>query len=215
MTEKQADIALLQDGLTALALDLPKNFITKILQYVELLIKWNKVYNLTAITDVEQIIIKHIFDSLAINRHLQGKHFIDVGTGAGFPGIPLALANPDQSWYLLDSLEKRTRFLSQVKLQLKLDNVEIITARAEHYQVTEKFDGVVTRAFSSLPKMIQQCSHLSPRCYAMKGYLDSDENITLENYPHEIISLQVPFLLQFLLQYEFVQESLHLSLKPR
>ena len=141
-----------------------------------------------------QIIIKHLLDSLAIMPYLKGHQFIDVGTGAGFPGIPLALANPNQSWYLLDSLEKRTRFLTQVKAELALDNVEIITSRVEHYQADKKFDGVVTRAFSSLPNMIQQCKHLSNYYYAMKAKLDSDECKILNTYTHEIVTLQIPYL---------------------
>lgn len=194
MIVKQANSELLQTGLAELNIEPSNDFVEKIQQYIALLIKWNKVYNLTAITDPQQIIVKHIFDSLAVSPYLQGTRFIDVGTGAGLPGIPLALANPNQSWCLLDSLEKRMRFLLQVKHELALDNIEIVTSRVEKYQPSEKFDGVVTRAYSSLPKMLKDCGHLSQNFYAMKAHLDSEEDDFLQQHPHQITALHIPYL---------------------
>ena len=187
---------LLVLGLAELKLSLPENFTEQILRYVELLLQWNQTYNLTAITDRQEVMIKHIFDSLAVLPYIQGQTVIDVGTGAGFPGIPLALADSSRSWCLLDSLGKRTEFLVYVKTQLGLTNLEIVTARAEKYHPTKLFDMAITRAFSSIPSMLQKCRHLSQTLYAMKAHLTQEELLSLANYAHEQIPLKVPYLEQ-------------------
>ncbi|MCW8387289.1 16S rRNA (guanine(527)-N(7))-methyltransferase RsmG [Fluoribacter dumoffii] len=147
----------LRDGLQQFAL----NALTDPLsEYLFLLNKWNLAYNLTAIRDLESMIGKHILDSLAILPWLKGNHIIDVGTGAGLPGIPLALARPEFNFVLLDSNGKKTRFLQEVKRQLNLKNVEIVQFRVENYHPTQGFDTVLSRAFSSLQQMVQWTQHL-------------------------------------------------------
>lgn len=165
-------------------------------QYVELLNKWNKAYNLTSVRDPSEMLVKHIMDSLMVGQVLKGKNFIDVGTGPGLPGIPLAILYPERNFVLLDSLGKRITFLRQVVFQLKLGNVTPVKSRVEDYQGDEPFDGVLSRAFSSLNDMVNWCQHLitteQGRFFALKGQYPHDEvtklpdNITLEA-SHEII----------------------------
>ena len=143
-----------------------------LLQYVTLLTKWNAAYNLTAIRNPEEMINKHLLDSLAIISWLRGQTILDVGTGPGLPGIPLALANPELQFTLLDSNGKKTRFLQEVKRQLELKNVEIVQFRVENYHPTSGFDTVMSRAFSSLDQMIFWTKHLIKKqgmWLAMKG----------------------------------------------
>ncbi len=145
--------------------------IESLVAYVEMLDKWNKAYNLTAVRDPSDMLIKHIMDSIVVSPYLLGSTFIDVGTGPGLPGIPLAIINPDKQFDLVDSLGKRVRFLKQVQFELKLDNITPIQSRIEQY--TEKhFDGVISRAFASLRDMLSWCQHLpneSGSFYALKG----------------------------------------------
>ena len=157
------------------------------IQYVELLHKWNKAYNLTSVRDPQQMLVKHIMDSLMVGEVLQGENFIDVGTGPGLPGIPLAILYPERNFVLLDSLGKRITFLRQVVFQLKLSNVQPVKARVEEYIVETPFDGVLSRAFSSLNDMVSWCSHLVTTEYgqffALKGQYPTDE---LEQLPDNI-----------------------------
>ncbi|TMM45236.1 16S rRNA (guanine(527)-N(7))-methyltransferase RsmG [Colwellia ponticola] len=167
-----------------------------LIQYVELLNKWNKAYNLTSVRDPSEMLIKHIMDSLMVGEVLIGENFIDVGTGPGLPGIPLAILYPERNFVLLDSLGKRITFLRQVVFQLKLTNVTPVKARVEEYQGEHPFDGVLSRAFSSLNDMISWCQHLITTeqglFFALKGRYPQDEilqlpeNITLVD-SHEII----------------------------
>jgi 16S rRNA (guanine527-N7)-methyltransferase len=129
-------------------------------QYLALLLKWNRVYNLTAITNPKDMVIKHILDSLAVNPYLYGDRIIDVGTGAGLPGIPLAMVNPEKQFILLDSNGKKIRFLNQVKIELQLTNVAIVHSRVEKYQPKSCFTCVLTRAFSSINDMLLKTCHL-------------------------------------------------------
>jgi 16S rRNA (guanine527-N7)-methyltransferase len=124
------------------------------------------------------MLVKHILDSLMNGPHLQGERFIDVGTGAGLPGIPLAILYPERQFVLLDSLGKRITFLKQVVYQLKLDNVTPLLSRVEKYQPEQPFDGVLSRAFASLTDMITWCKHLTDengRFYALKGVYPEQE----------------------------------------
>ena len=172
-------------------LDISKGQVKLLIQYVELLIKWNKAYNLTSVRDPDDMLVKHILDSLMVGRHLTGTRFIDVGTGPGLPGIPLSILYPDKNFVLLDSLGKRITFLRQVIFQLKLNNVTPVLSRVEKYQPDELFDGVLSRAFSSLNDMVSWCHHLvaaeKGRFFALKGQYPSDEisilpgNIKLTN----------------------------------
>ncbi|MGV6988062.1 16S rRNA (guanine(527)-N(7))-methyltransferase RsmG [Testudinibacter sp. P80/BLE/0925] len=171
----------------------------QLVAFVELLNKWNKAYNLTSVRDPQEMLVKHILDSLVVSPYLQGSRFIDVGTGPGLPGIPLAIINPDQQYVLLDSLGKRITFIRQVIRQLGLTNVTPIQSRVEEYQPEVRFDGVLSRAFASLQDMTAWCRHLvadSGRFYALKGIFNPDELGELQ--PHFVLQqkmkLSVPQL---------------------
>lgn len=160
--------------------------ISQLIQYVELLVKWNKAYNLTSVRDPSEMLIKHIMDSLAVGKVLSGNSFIDVGTGPGLPGIPLAILFPERSFVLLDSLGKRITFLRQVVFQLKLVNVTPVLSRVEKFQPEAPLDGVLSRAFASLEDMITWCKHLidnQGRFYALKGQYPEDE---LNHLPNDV-----------------------------
>ncbi|AXQ99577.1 16S rRNA (guanine(527)-N(7))-methyltransferase RsmG [Pseudoalteromonas piscicida] len=171
----------------------------QLVEYVQLLDKWNKAYNLTSVRDPKEMMVKHIMDSLVVAPHLTGSNYIDVGTGPGLPGMVLAIARPDINFVLLDSLGKRVRFLMQVKHGLGIDNVTPVQSRVEEYQPSVKLDGVLSRAFASLQDMIQWCSHLIDNqgvFLALKGQYPADE---LEQLPNGVslsqdISLVVPKL---------------------
>lgn len=171
----------------------------QLVSYVEMLDKWNKAYNLTSVRDPQEMVVKHILDSLVVAPHLEGNNYIDVGTGPGLPGVVLAIAHPDKQFVLLDSLGKRIRFLNQVKLNLKLKNITPVQSRVEEYQPEQPFDGVLSRAFASLQDMVDWCQHLvdeSGRFYALKGQFPEQELASLpENIAHEeTIKLAVPQL---------------------
>ncbi|ABX23571.1 16S rRNA (guanine(527)-N(7))-methyltransferase RsmG [Salmonella enterica] len=152
--------------------------------YVGMLDKWNKAYNLTSVRDPAEMIVRHILDSIVVAPYLQGQRFIDVGTGPGLPGIPLAIVLPDAHFTLLDSLGKRVRFLRQVQHELKLENITPVQSRVEAYPSEPPFDGVISRAFASLSDMVSWCRHLpgdKGRFYALKGQLPEDEIASLPN----------------------------------
>lgn len=173
---------------------------TQLVNYVELLNKWNKAYNLTSVRDPFDMLIKHILDSIVVSPFLKGKRFIDVGTGPGLPGIPLAIMNPESSFFLLDSLGKRVRFLKQVVHELGLNNVVPIQSRVEDFQPEDKFDGVISRAFASMVDMVEWCHHLpKPQTglfLALKGQWPEDEIAQLPSWCSvaETKKLNVPLL---------------------
>ncbi|XBS69822.1 16S rRNA (guanine(527)-N(7))-methyltransferase RsmG [Acerihabitans sp. KWT182] len=172
----------------------------QLLDYVRLLDKWNKAYNLTSIRDPHQMLIRHIMDSIVVNAHLQGQHFIDVGTGAGLPGVPLAIVRPTSRFTLLDSLGKRIRFLRQAQHELQLGNIEIVQSRVEDFMPPASYDGIISRAFASVNDMLSWCEHLaSPGkglFYALKGTLPESELAALPGgfSVESIIKLSVPTL---------------------
>ena len=168
--------------------------ISQLIHYVELLTKWNKAYNLTSIRDPQEMLVKHILDSLVIGDKLKGEHFIDVGTGPGLPGIPLAILYPQRQFVLLDSLGKRITFLRQVVYQLKLNNVKPVQSRVENYHAEQVFDGVLSRAFASLTDMVTWCYHLiddNGRFYALKGQFPQDEIAQLPDHVNIDTSYQL------------------------
>lgn len=172
---------LLVDGLAALGLSLRDRQIGDLLAYLDLLEKWNRSYNLSAIRDKEQMLIKHLLDSLALVPYVikdDGQRYIDVGTGAGLPGIPLAIVFPDRHFSLLDSAGKKTRFLTHVQHSLSLSNVRVLHQRVETYRPPELYHRVLSRAFASLEDMTRLCQHLlTPQgeFWAMKGIFPADE----------------------------------------
>ncbi|WP_127959919.1 16S rRNA (guanine(527)-N(7))-methyltransferase RsmG [Serratia microhaemolytica] len=172
----------------------------QLLGYVMLLDKWNRAYNLTSVRDPLQMLVRHIMDSIVVNQHLQGSRFIDVGTGPGLPGIPLAIVRPEAHFTLLDSLGKRVRFLRQVQHELALDNIEPVQSRVEVFTPQERFDGVISRAFASLQDMLSWCHHLPKveqgRFYALKGVSPQQElaELPADVFLEALIPLQVPEL---------------------
>ncbi len=175
--------SLLEQGLKQFGLTSHSD---SLLEYLLLLNKWNAAYNLTAVRDLESMVSKHILDSLAILPWVKGERIIDVGSGAGLPGIPLAITNPDKHIVLLDSNGKKIRFLNEVKRQLDLKNLEVVQFRVENYYPTQGFDTVLSRAFSSLEQMIQWTAHLIAKegiWLAMKGrYPDTELSVIQQKY---------------------------------
>lgn len=144
----------------------------QMITYLRLLEQWNKVFNLTAIRDPKEAVYLHILDSLAIHTYLQGSRILDVGTGAGLPGLPLALMLPSKHFTLLDSNNKKTRFLTQVVAELAIKNVTIVHSRCEDFHPEEGFDTIVSRAFASIKVMLTSTNHLihkQGQFLAMKG----------------------------------------------
>ena len=179
---------ILEAGIASLGLTIPAEKIQQLLQYHALLVKWNKAYNLTAVRDPEQMISRHLLDSLSIVEYLDGNRFIDVGTGAGLPGIVLAIIFPEKQFDLLDSNGKKTRFLFQVKTELALGNVTVHHCRVESLEVSALFDGVISRAFASLEDMVNGSTQLlaeGGRFYAMKGLVPDDEIEQLKQLSHD------------------------------
>lgn len=149
----------------------------QLIRYLDLMQRWNKVFNLTAIRDTHDMVMLHLIDSLSISPYLHGSRILDVGTGAGLPGIPLALTHPDKQFVLLDSNSKKTRFLTQAIVELGIKNVEVVHARCENYQ-SAGFDTILSRAFSSIAVMLANTQHLianDGQFVAMKGVYPEQE----------------------------------------
>ena len=187
----------LKRGLELLQLTCNEKQLNQLLNYLDLLERWNKAYNLTAIRDPFDMINLHLLDSLAISAELQGDRFIDVGTGPGLPGIPLAIINQNKNFTLLDSNGKKTRFLFQTKLELGLDNISEVNQRVQDFHPKQTYDCVLSRAFSSLGDMVENCQHLLNQngyFLAMKGKLPQTELRELpKNYKVEKLhSINVP-----------------------
>lgn len=152
--------------------------IDQLIQLVLLLHKWNQAYNLTSVRKPEEMLVRHIMDSILIAPYVQGERVIDVGTGPGLPGLPLAIMHPDKHFVLIDSLGKRINFIRQVVHQLGLSNVEAVQSRVENYEPDQQFSCILSRAFASLADMLAWCHHLpsqSGQFVALKGQLDTDE----------------------------------------
>ena len=159
-------------GLNALGLDLGTEQQQQLLDYVALIAKWNQVYNLTAVRDANKMLTHHLLDSLAVVPHVTAETILDVGSGAGLPGIPLALARPQVRVTLLDSNHKKAAFLNQAVIELKLSNVEVVCERIENYQPRQLFRLVIARAFAALPEFVALAGRLvasGGTLLAMKG----------------------------------------------
>ena len=169
---------LLEAGMQQMGVEYSSEQRDMLLAYLQLLMTWNRAYNLTAIRDPREMIKLHLLDSLAVLPHLSGKRLIDVGTGAGLPGIPLAIMCPERDFTLLDSNGKKTRFLFQARCDLGLSNLKEINSRVESHRPEVPYDAVLSRAFTSVADMVNKCSHLlSPEglFLAMKGKFPQSE----------------------------------------
>ena len=185
---------ILVSGLEALNLSIAEDKVEQLLSFIKLLEKWNKAYNLTAIRDKEDMVRLHLLDSLAIVPFIEGKRVIDIGTGAGLPGIPLAIYLPDIEFVLLDSNAKKTRFVQQAIIDLKLGNVSVCHNRVEQYHPEKGFDTAITRAFASLSDIVQLTAHLLNKdgvLLAMKGQAPPDV-LELESAITTLIRVNVP-----------------------
>lgn len=179
----------LQRGLNELGLDLSDGQKGQLLDYLDLLLKWNKAFNLSGVKDASEMLSRHLLDSLTLVPFMNGQRILDVGTGPGLPGIPLAICYPDKNFVLLDSNGKKTRFVFQAKLQLGLQNIDVQNQRLEHYNSSEPIDIIVCRAFSSLNDLVQMTRHLwddmdrkNPvTIVAMKGVYPAEELAALSN----------------------------------
>ncbi len=189
---------VLQLGIAQLGLMVSRDTQMKLLDYLALLVKWNKVYNLTAIRDPRQMVIHHLLDSLAVLPHIKRGRWLDVGSGAGMPGLILAIAQPAWPVTLLDSNSKKTGFLQQAVIELGLSNVQVRCARAEEFQTTDKYDGIISRAFTELGDFLRITRHLiaiDGQWVAMKGLPEQElAGVPDDCLIEKIITLSVPEL---------------------
>lgn len=189
---------LLEQGLTAGGISLKEPVIDKLIAYLLLLEKWNRVFNLTAIKDLKDRVIRHLLDSLVVLPYITKSPILDVGTGAGLPGIPLSLSLPQYEFVLLDSNHKKIHFLQQVLLELKITNVEVIHSRIETFQPKKNFGTITSRAFSEASAFISKSRHVCAKdgCWhLMKGRYQEDEFKSLAQ-PFIVHKLVVPGLVE-------------------
>lgn len=192
MAERESDRLLL--ATQTLGLSVSPDQIEQLVAYVDLLEKWNRAYNLTAIRDRREIVDRHLIESLSIAPFLSGDSRVDVGTGAGLPGIPLAIIEPSVHYVLLDSNGKKTRFLSEVKRALALSNIDVETTRVESWRPGRHFDAVVTRAFADLGTTLERVDHLmgsQGMLFAMKTESASKEVAEMPPHTEHIASWDI------------------------
>lgn len=188
----------LSAGIAQMGLDVTPEQQAKLLDYLALLHKWNKVYNLTAVRQPEQMVSNHLLDSLAVLPYLWPQRWLDVGCGGGLPGIVLAIMRPEWSFTMLDSNSKKTGFVQQAAIELGLRNVEVRCERVERWQPGQKFDGIISRAFAEAAEFVTLTRHLlaeGGRWVAMKGTPEQE----LARLPagikvEEVVTLHVPKL---------------------
>ena len=181
----------LTDGLNSYQIEASSRQVKQSIDFLSILQKWNKSFNLVSTQNVSEMLTRHLLDSLSINSYLRGKSIIDVGSGAGFPGIPLAIFNPRKKFTLIDGNGKKTRFLFQVKLTLDLPLIQIINSRVEHYQTDHQIDMVVTRAVSGIDELVDKiCHFVSKDCRIlfMKG-IDLEEDFSSLPQDFEVVNV--------------------------
>ncbi|RRJ82617.1 16S rRNA (guanine(527)-N(7))-methyltransferase RsmG [Aestuariirhabdus litorea] len=187
-------------GIEKMGLSLDGAAQQKLLEYLRLLAKWNRAYNLTAVRNIEDMLPRHLLDSLSVSPYLVGDRVLDVGTGPGLPGIPLSITYPERQFTLLDSNGKKTRFLHQAVVELKLTNIRVCQSRIEAFVDAEPFDAILSRAFSTLLDMVKGCYELCAAggyFLAMKGvYPQQELEELLQHYPQleveSVLPLNVP-----------------------
>lgn len=190
---------ILAEGIAQLGIDVDAQTQTRLLQYLALLHKWNRVHNLTAVREPKKMVTQHILDCLAVLPYIEGKRLVDVGSGGGLPGIPLALARPQLEVTLLDSNHKKTVFLQQAVIDLQLTNVNVVCARVEDFKPQHPFDLVISRAFSDLGEFARLTRHLCApggALLAMKGLHPYEEiaQLPADVSVQQTVSLEVPGL---------------------
>lgn len=174
--------ALLAAGIAEMGLDVSLEAQQKLLQYLSLLNKWNKVYNLTAVRDPLEMVTLHLLDSLSVSPYIKTKNLLDVGSGGGLPGIVLAICLPQLKVTTIDTVQKKTIFMRQVKGELCLNNLEVVHARVENYQPSKKFEAIISRAFSDIALFVKLTEHLlaqNGQWLAMKGQVPHEELTSL------------------------------------
>lgn len=188
----------LEKGLEELGVPLGREATIKLIEYLDLLEKWNRLHNLTAIRDKEKMVSGHLLDCLAVVPHISGRRLLDVGSGAGLPGIPLAVAKPGIQVSLLDSSHKKVAFLRQAAAELRLENTEVVCERVESWHPTEKFDWIISRALAELAAFVALTEHLlAPGgvLAAMKGIYPFEEIARLpRGFRSQVHRLAVPGL---------------------
>jgi len=190
----------IRDAFARMEITLPESAIARYASYLLLLEKWNRVHNLTAVRETERMVVMHLLDSLSLLPHIEGaRSLLDVGSGGGLPGIPIALARPEMRVTLLDSSSKKTTFLEQARTELALGNVEVVCARVEQWRPERTFDVVVSRAFADLGEFVEQSHHLvapAGRMLAMKGVYPFEEiaRVPATHRVAQVAELRVPEL---------------------
>lgn len=191
------DRDLLIEGLQRMELKLSDQVIDQLMTYLNLVEKWNRVYNLTAIRERDEMIKLHFLDSLSILNHVHVKNILDVGSGAGFPGIVLAITKPELKVTVMDSVNKKTTFMQQVKSELSLTNLHVVNSRVEDYQPITLFEAVTSRAFSNLKNMMSLTQHTLQKegvWLAMKSKDVREELEAFEKNQYTLIPLEVPLI---------------------
>ncbi len=191
----------LEQGLKQAGLDIALEKQQKLMAYLDLIQKWNKVHNLTAVRDPEQMVVLHLLDSLVVLPHIKAGRLLDVGSGAGLPGIPLAICLPDLQVTTLDSNQKKASFMRQVKAELGLENLQVVSMRVEQFQPEKPFEAIISRAFSDLALFVKLTRHLCAAdgyWLAMKGVIPHAELDELHAKtglePDATVTLNVPYL---------------------
>lgn len=184
---------LLQLGLAGLELELDQAACGQLLEYLVQLERANQVFNLTGVRDPREMVGQHLLDSLAVIPWLEGATLLDMGSGGGLPGIPIAVARPDLAVTLLDGNLKKTRFLDNVVRTLRLDNVQVVRSRAEDYVPPDVFSMVIARAVGSVEKIVAQAAHLiddTGRLLLMKGLVPEEELAALRSHSGSIFDIE-------------------------
>lgn len=187
----------LDAGVRELGLDLNAEVQAKLLDYLALIVKWNKVHNLTAIREPENMVTLHLLDSLAVLPYIEGERLLDVGSGAGLPGIVLAICRPNLQVTTIDAVQKKASFMRQAKAELQIANLQVQSGRVEQLKPEQPFDIVISRAFSELALFIKLTKHLIAEdgvWLAMKGVHPAEELANITYQPSRIATLQVPGL---------------------